>query len=74
MFGGTPCNVALTSHLPGRIEILTGVNLPMVLKLACQGVEETSVAEVARWLQAKTQRSVCLASDMGPPLPPTGRR
>jgi PTS system mannose-specific IIA component len=74
MFGGTPCNVALTLHQPGRIEILTGVNLPMVLKLACQGVEETNVAEVAHWLQAKTQRSVCLASDMGPLTPPPGRR
>ena len=65
MFGGTPCNVALTFHQPGKVEILTGVNLPMVLRLACQGVEETSVGEVARWLQAKAQRSVCLASDMG---------
>ena len=74
MFGGTPCNVALTFHDPGHIEILTGVNLPMVLRLACQGMEETTVGEVARWLQAKAQRSVCLASDMSPCTPPAGRR
>ena len=37
MFGGTPCNVALTFQRPGTVEILTGVNLPMVLRLACQG-------------------------------------
>jgi PTS system mannose-specific IIA component len=66
MFGSTPCNVALTCLQPGRVEVLTGVNLPMVLRLACQGVEETSVAEAARWLQAKAQRSICLASDMAP--------
>lgn len=66
MFGGTPCNVALTFHHPGQIEILTGVNLPMVLRLACQGMEESCVGDVAHWLQAKTQRSVCLASDMAP--------
>jgi mannose PTS system EIIA component len=70
MFGGTPCNVALTFHQPGQIEILTGVNLPMVLKLACQASEESNVAEAARWLQAKAQRSVCLASEMGQCTPP----
>jgi len=64
MFGGTPCNVALTFQQPGRVEILTGVNLPMVLRLACQGIEERGVAEVARWLQAKGQRSICVASDL----------
>ena len=70
MFGGTPCNVALTFLAPGRYEVLSGVNLPMVLRLACQnGNEERSVAELARWLQAKGQRSVCLASDMVQPKP-----
>ncbi|HTQ79966.1 MAG TPA: PTS sugar transporter subunit IIA [Thermoanaerobaculia bacterium] len=73
MFGGTPCNVALNFHQPGRIEILTGVNLPMVLRLACQGVEDTNVAEVARWLQAKTQRSICLASQMIPATAQTAK-
>ena len=43
------------------------MNLPMVLRLACQnGGEERSVTELAHWLQAKGQRSVCLASDMAP--------
>lgn len=64
MFGGTPCNVALTFQQAGKIEILTGVNLPMVLRLACQGREQRGITEVARWLQAKGQRSVCLASDL----------
>jgi mannose/fructose-specific phosphotransferase system component IIA len=49
---------------PGRVEILTGVNLPMVLRLACQSTEEGSLSEVAHWLQAKSQRSLCLVSDM----------
>src|SRR5262249_45656175 len=53
MFGSTPCNVALTFLEPGGVEVLTGVNLPMVLRLACQGVEETGVADAARWLQGK---------------------
>lgn len=32
MFGGTPSNIGMTFLEPGRIELLTGVNLPMLLK------------------------------------------
>lgn len=34
MFGGTPTNLALSMHEHGRIEIVTGVNLPMLIKFA----------------------------------------
>ena len=34
MFGGTPSNLAITFLADGRIEVITGVNLPMLLKLA----------------------------------------
>lgn len=34
MFGGTPTNLALALHQPGKIEIVTGVNLPMLIKFA----------------------------------------
>src|SRR6185437_10225697 len=34
MFGGTPSNLAMTFLEPNRIEVLTGVNLPMLIKLA----------------------------------------
>jgi PTS system mannose-specific IIA component len=34
MFGGTPCNLALTLLERGRIEVLAGVNLPSLIKLA----------------------------------------
>jgi PTS system mannose-specific IIA component len=65
MYGGTPCNIAMTFYQAEKLEVLTGVNLPMVLRLACQtGAEETSVARLARWLQDKAQRSVCLAGDL----------
>ena len=36
MYGGTPCNIAMTFYQAGKFEVLTGVNLPMVLRLACQ--------------------------------------
>jgi PTS system mannose-specific IIA component len=65
MFGGTPCNIGMTFYQPGKVEILTGVNLPMVLRMACQiKAEEASVSELARWLQDKAQRSVCLAGEL----------
>jgi PTS system mannose-specific IIA component len=64
MYGGTPCNVALSFLEVDKVEVLTGVNLPMVVRLTCPGLEELSLTELGRWLQAKGQRSVCLASDV----------
>ncbi|MEO0542994.1 MAG: PTS sugar transporter subunit IIA [Pseudomonadota bacterium] len=34
MFGGTPSNLAISLMEPGRIEIVAGANLPMLIKLA----------------------------------------
>jgi PTS system mannose-specific IIA component len=34
MFGGTPSNLAISVMEPGRVEVLAGVNLPMLVKLA----------------------------------------
>lgn len=64
LFGGTPCNVALTFLEPGRVEIVTGVNLPMVVRLACLGKREMPVHEVAHWLRDKGRSSISLASDV----------
>lgn len=64
LFGGTPCNVALTFLDPGRVEIVTGVNLPMVVRLACLGKREMPVHEVAHWLRDKGRSSISLASDV----------
>jgi len=45
MFGGTPSNVALSLLEPGRVDIVTGVNLPMLIKFAnlhtLDGFDET---------------------------------
>lgn len=70
-FGGTPCNVALSVQDPGRVEVLSGVNLPMVMRLACHGNrQQTDPAEAARWLQAKGRDSIRLGSEM----PANGQR
>src|ERR687885_284175 len=46
MFGGTPTNIASMFLQDGEVEVVTGVNLPMVIKLASQsagaGLEEVA--------------------------------
>lgn len=69
MFGSTPCNAALPLLEPGRVEIVTGVNLPMVVRLGCLERDPPAVAAAAAWLQAKAQASVCRPSDMRRPDP-----
>jgi PTS system mannose-specific IIA component len=34
MFGGTPSNLAISAMENGRVEVIAGVNLPMLIKLA----------------------------------------
>lgn len=34
MFGGTPSNLAISIMVPGQVEVLAGINLPMLIKLA----------------------------------------
>jgi PTS system mannose-specific IIA component len=45
MFGGTPTNIALSLLEPGRVDVITGVNLPMLIKFAnlrrIDGFDET---------------------------------
>ncbi len=50
MFGGTPSNVAMSFMVANKIDVVTGVNLPMVVKLGNQKGEETlsALATVVR--------------------------
>ncbi len=45
MFGGTPSNLAISAMEPGRVDVIAGVNLPMLVKLA--SVRDTSRLEEA---------------------------
>jgi len=64
MFGGTPTNLTLSFLKKGRVEIVTGVNLPMVLKCATLQDSGKPVEEVARLARDRGQRSICVASDL----------
>jgi mannose PTS system EIIA component len=63
MFGGTPSNLALT-FLDDHVEVVTGVNLPMLLKLTtCRG-DPSKLEDVARTLTAHGQKNITLASEL----------
>jgi len=63
MFGGTPTNIASMFLSEGEVEVVTGVNLPMVIKLASQQ-EEESLGEVARRVRNQGQEGIYLAGDL----------
>ena len=48
LFGGTPSNLAISLMQAGRIEVIAGINLPMLIRLAkareCMTVREAAVA------------------------------
>jgi PTS system mannose-specific IIA component len=61
MFGGTPTNLSLPFLSP-RVEIVTGVNLPMLIKLT--SLREGKLAEVARLIRDQGKDAIYVASDI----------
>lgn len=63
MFGGTPTNIALSFLAPGKVDILTGVNLPIFIKFLGRRVEKT-LSELTLLLKEYGRTSIVLAGDM----------
>ena len=63
MFGGTPTNLALSMLEPGKVEIVTGVNLPMLIKFANLD-SEISLHDAAGALARQARESVQVASEL----------
>ena len=62
MFGGTPSNIALSFHDPGKVDVVTGVNLPMIIKIASQKEGDT-LESLARIVRDQGRSSIAMASD-----------
>lgn len=63
MFGGTPTNISAMFIEENDIEIVTGVNLPMVIKLASQN-KEWSLAELAKEVESQGKQAIYRASEL----------
>ena len=69
IFGGTPSNVAMAFRDPGRVEVISGVNLPMIVRLGCLRVNRLQLAEMASWIRDKGKTSIFCSSDLPRPEP-----
>jgi PTS system mannose-specific IIA component len=65
MFGGTPSNMSLSFLNEHHVEVVTGVNLPMLIKLATLS-EEKSLEDLARFIKEYGQRNISVASELLP--------
>jgi mannose PTS system EIIA component len=64
MFGGTPSNISLSFLEQGQIEIVTGVNLPMIVKFAMLQPEANDVSSLAHVISEKGSKAIRVASDL----------
>ncbi len=65
MFGGTPSNLALSLLKEGQVEVVTGVNLPMLIRLiSIREEERVGPAEAARAALFQGKENIYLASEL----------
>jgi len=63
MFGGTPTNISAMFIKENEVEIVTGVNLPMVIKLASQNKEMT-LSEMAKGVEEQGKQAIYRTSEL----------
>lgn len=63
MFGGTPTNISAMFIKENEVEIVTGVNLPMVIKLASQNREMT-LGEMAKEVEEQGKQAIYRTSEL----------
>lgn len=79
MFGGTPSNLSLSLLADRRVEVVTGVNLPMLIRLvSIREEEQVDLAQAAREAVAQGKENIYRASELlaasarAPVAPPKG--
>ena len=63
LFGGTPSNISLSFLKEGKLEVVTGVNLPMMLKLYDKR-QEMNLKEFAFYIKDYGRKNIYLASEV----------
>jgi PTS system mannose-specific IIA component len=63
MFGGTPSNISLSFLEEGKVEVVTGVNLPMLIHIANRQ-SETPLNQLAEEVRTYGIRSISLAGEI----------
>ena len=63
LFGGTPSNISLSFIKEGKVEVLTGVNLPMILKLS-EVKEDMTLRDFACLIKHYGEKNIMLASEI----------
>lgn len=64
MFGGSPSNIAMAFLESGKVEVLTGVNLPMMIKVLSARQDVKSLEELAKKAQNTAKESVIIAGEL----------
>jgi PTS system mannose-specific IIA component len=65
MFGGTPSNISLSFIEERSVEVVTGVNLPMLIKLATL-TDDKTLEDLASFIKSYGQRNISVASEILP--------
>jgi len=63
LFGGTPSNLSLSLLKEGKVEVVTGVNLPMLLKLS-DTREKMNLQDFANYIKEYGKKNIYLASEI----------
>ena len=72
LFGGSPCNIAFSFLNNEKVEIVTGVNLPMILTFWNKR-RDTTLQETAKYVQLSGTRGIARARDLMEARSPSGR-
>lgn len=63
MFGGTPSNLSISLLKEGKVEVIAGVNLPMLIKLS-QARQTETLAQAAQTAKEAGRRYIAIASEI----------
>jgi len=64
MFGGSPSNIGMTLHQPGAVEVLTGANLPMLIRALQLAQRGADLDSAAREVKEYGRRAIALATEV----------